>query len=174
MTGGPFCNKQPANIIHPNPVTQRIMAKKTDYHSLDRKKGLYLKNTRAKGRGVFCRTAIRTGEEIEANPTLVLNEAETKHLQKTILRDYMFTLGKISKRTRERVRIKEVDDACCLIMGVATYCNHDETPNARLLWEERDGTLYHVLEATRNIPKDTEICTSYGEGWFDGRKHMSN
>lgn len=150
------------------------MAIKKKYHSLERKSGLYLKITPEKGRGVYCKNAIKKGEEIEANPTLVLNEKETVNLQKTIMRDYIFTLGKISKKMQARVGIKNVDDACCLITGVATYCNHDDNKNAEILWEERDGTLYHVLQATRDIPKNTEICTSYGEGWFDKRKHMSN
>lgn len=150
------------------------MPAKKKSHSLERKKGLYLKNTKEKGRGVFCKNSIKKGEEIEANPTLVLNEKETVSLQKTLMRDYIFTLGKISKKMQGRVRIKDTDEACCLIMGVTTYCNHDDNKNAEVLWEERDGTLYHVLVATRNIPKNTEICTSYGDGWFDKRKHMSN
>jgi len=150
------------------------MAKNTDPYFLERSPHLYLKYTKEKGRGVFSKKAIKKGEELEVSPTLVLNESETAHLEKTLLRDYMFSIGKISKKIRDRVRIKDIDAACCLIMGVSTYCNHDEKPNARLLWEERDGTLYHVLEATADIPKGTEICTSYGDGWFDGRKHMSN
>ena len=144
------------------------------YHSLERKSGLYLKKTKEKGRGVFCTKAIKKGEAIEANPTLVLNERETTLIQKTIMRDYIFTLGSISKKMRERLNIKNTDDGCCIITGVATYCNHDDNNNAEIQWEEKDGTVYHVLVATRSIPKDTEICTSYGDGWFHKRKHRSN
>lgn len=149
------------------------MAQKKPY-PLERRKGLYLKQTPQKGRGVFSTTAIKAGEQIEANPTLVLNERETVLIQKTIMRDYIFNLGKVSKKIRDRVGIKNVDDGCCIITGITTYCNHDDQPNAEVQWEERDGTVYHVLVATRNIPKHTEICTSYGPGWFDKRKHMSN
>lgn len=148
--------------------------KKQDFHSLDRKKGLYLDMVEGKWRGVFCHTAIRKGEEIEATPTIVLNEKETMLMQKTIMRDYIFSLGKISKKMRERVHIKDYKEASTIIMGVASYCNHDEKPNAQLYWEERDGTLYHVLTALKDIPKNTEICTSYGGNWFEDREHMSN
>lgn len=141
---------------------------------LQRNAHLYLRQTPAKGRGVFCTRDIRKGEAIEMTPALVLNKRETDLVQKTILRDYIFTLGAISKKLRQRVGITKLDDACCIIMGVLTYCNHDEKPNAEIVWEEHDGTLYHTLKATRTIPKNTEICTSYGKGWFDDRDHMSN
>ena len=55
-------------------------------------------------------------------------------------------------------------------MGVISYCNHSEDPNAEVQWEEHDGTLYHLVKALRRIPKNTEICTTYGDGWFDDRK----
>jgi SET domain-containing protein len=57
-------------------------------------------------------------------------------------------------------------------MGLMSYCNHSEKPNAEIVWEEKLGTVYHTLQVTRDIPKHTEICTSYGAGWFDDRKKM--
>ncbi len=146
---------------------------KTDEYPLDRKSSLYLKMTETKGRGVFCTADIRKGEELEATPTLLLNEKETLLAQRTILRDYIFTLGKISARLQRLMGIEKIEDAACVIMGVATFCNHDENPNAEIVWEERDGTVYHVLRATRSIPKHTEICTTYGEGWFDAKRRQN-
>ena len=137
---------------------------------LNRKKGLYLKNTRTpKGRGLFCTDKIKKGEILEVTPALILNEADTKHVDKTILLNYTFTLGTPSKRIRERAHIKKADNCSSVIMGIASFCNHDEEPNAEILWEERQGTLYHTLKAIRPIPRNTEICTGYGEGWFDDR-----
>ena len=149
------------------------MTKKSPY-LLERKAGLYLKHTTAlKGRGVFCTRAIKAGEELEATPALPLTEAETENAEKTILRDYVFTIGKITKKLQQKLKIKDTEAASCVIMGVATFCNHDEQPNAEIVWEERNGTLYHVLTATKSIPKNTEICTSYGEGWFNDRPELN-
>jgi SET domain len=143
--------------------TAKTKSKKQEFHSLERKKGLYLKITPEKFRGVFCKTRIKKGEEIESTPTIVLNEKETAHMEATIMRDYVFTLDKLSKPMLARSQVKNYKHGSTIIMGVATYCNHDKKPNAQLLWEERDGTLYHTLVALRDIPKDTEIC-----------QHMSN
>lgn len=157
-------------------TSSKKTARKTDPKpvKLERNLHIYLKQVPDKYRGVFCTKDIRKGEEIERTPALVLNARETNLLQKTILRDYVFGLGAISKKLRQRVGIDKLDDASCLIMGVTTYCNHDDKPNAEIVWEEHEGTLYHTLCATRAIPKNTEICTSYGKGWFDDRNHMSN
>lgn len=139
-------------------------------YTLDRRKGLYLKQTPAKGRGVFCEEDISQGDIIEVTPALVLNETDTAHIDKTILHDYKFTTGALSKRQRKLYGIKDPDKSCCMILGLIAFCNHDEHPNANIFWEEVDGVAYHILEATRFIPKNTEICTTYGEGWFAERK----
>lgn len=60
------------------------MAKTKKTTFLDRKDGLYLKHTEAKGRGVFCATAIRKGELLETTPAIVLNTRATHHVDKTI------------------------------------------------------------------------------------------
>lgn len=137
---------------------------------LDRKKSLYLKHTESRGRGVFCRETIRKGEVLETTPTIVLNERETDRTLKTFLGDYIFGLGRVSKEKLRVCGIKNIDDASCVIMGITSFCNHAKNPNAEVIWEEKDGTLYHILVARRSIPKDTEICTDYGRGWFDDRK----
>jgi hypothetical protein len=66
--------------------------------------------------------------------------------------------------------VKSVADSSAVIMGLMTFCNHGRKPNAEIVWEEIDGTVYYSLLATRAIPKNTEICTSYGHGWFRDRK----
>jgi uncharacterized protein len=158
-----------AYLPRPNHLKSMNMASSTRY-LLDRKSSLYLKKTPVKGRGVFCTKDIRKGEILEASPTLIMSEAETDLAQKTILRDYIFTLGKISAKMKKIMKISKIEDGCCLIMGVATFCNHDEQPNAEIQWEEIDGTVYHTLRALKAIKKNTEICTSYGEGWFDDER----
>ncbi len=141
-----------------------------DIYALDRKKGLYLKQTRAKGRGVFCVSDIEEGEIVEISPALVLDEGATAYAEQTILHDYKFKIGDLSHRQRALFRIATPEKSCCIVMGMMAFCNHDENPNADIFWEEDEGTAYHFLEASRRIPKNTEICTNYGRGWFSKRK----
>lgn len=136
---------------------------------LDRKKGLYLKDVGHKGRGVFCTDDIAPGSVLEVSPSIVLNETATRDIDKTILVNYTFVTGSISKRLQKQLHIKKTGNCSSVIMGVASFCNHGEKPNAEIIWEEQDGTIYHTLKATRRIPKGTEICTTYGRGWFKDR-----
>src|ERR1035437_5935075 len=137
---------------------------------LDRKKGLHLRHTEGKGRGVFCTADIRAGEVLEVTPTIILNEAATNRIDSTILANYTFQLGAISKAHRQRLHIKDIKKCSGVIMGITSYFNHSEDPNAEVEWEEHDGTLYHLVKALRRIPKNTEICTGYGTGWFEDRE----
>lgn len=143
---------------------------RTKHPDLDRRKGLYLKRVPRKGRGVFCRTAIRKGETLEVTPAVVLNDRATTHADKTMLQNYTFVVGDISAQQRKRAGMKKKsEEASSVVFGILTFCNHDEEPNAEILWEEHGDTLYYILKATRDIPKNTEICTTYGPGWFADR-----
>lgn len=137
---------------------------------LGRKDGLYLADAGHKGRGVFCTSDIRKNESLERSPALLLDDGDTRRVDDTILSNYVFTVGSVSKKLRTVVNIKKPDDACAVIMGVATFCNHDEHPNATIEWEEIDGTVYYTLRALRAIKAGHEIVTSYGDTWFDDRK----
>ena len=134
-----------------------------------RKGGLYLKHVEGKGRGVFCRTAIKKGEELEVTPALILNEKATGHVDETLLMNYTFIFGSLSKSLRQQTGVKLSRNCSCVIMGIMSFCNHDQKPNAEIVWEEIDGTLYYTLQATRAIAKNTEICTVYGDHWFEER-----
>ncbi len=140
---------------------------------MTRKNGLYLKDTDGKGHGVFCKTTIRRGEVLEVTPAIILNEKDTDHADKTILHNYTFDVGNISRTMQRQAHMKRADDSSIVIMGVASFCNHARNPNAEILWEENDGRLFYSLKATRNIPAKTEICTSYGKGWFKDRGYKS-
>ena len=139
---------------------------------LDRKNSLYLKETKTKGRGLFCRTAIKAGEILETTPAIILKESDNDAIEDTILSDYVFTTAKLTKKLRTGIGIKDMGNTSCVVMGIASYCNHDEYPNAEILWEEQNGSLYYMLQAIRKIPANTEICTSYGDDWFDDRRNM--
>lgn len=130
---------------------------------------LYICDAGHKGRGVFCADNLRKGVTLEIAPGIVLNEQATQHVDKTILENYTFVTGKISQGLKKRKSIKNTDDCSTVIMGIASFCNHTDDVNAEILWEEQNGTVYYTLRTTRPIAKNTEICTSYGDGWFESR-----
>lgn len=135
-----------------------------DAPELDRKPGLYLKHVPGKGRGVFCRTAIAEGEALEVTPGLFLDLEETEIADETRLVDYTFFTDDADSG--------EEAEGSNVIMGIMTFCNHGLVPNAAIEWEkseDENNTVYFTLRATRDIPPDTEICTTYGEGWFEER-----
>lgn len=139
---------------------------------VNRKPGLYLDDAGHKGRGVFCRTDIRRGEVLEVTPALLLGERDTTLADKSVLLNYTFAIGDgISKAQKKRARIQRVSQCSAVVMGILAFCNHGEKPNAEILWEEEGDTVYYSLRATRNIPKGTEICTTYGDSWFSERGH---
>jgi tRNA-specific adenosine deaminase 3 len=138
-------------------------------HFLDRRSGLYLKHVEGKGRGLFCVDPIAEGEELETTPAIILNKDDNAAIEETILNNYAFTTGNISKKIKEPLGIKKLSDTSCIVMGIASYCNHDQDHNAEVVWEENDSSLYYVLRAVKDIPAHTEICTTYGDDWFENR-----
>jgi hypothetical protein len=91
-------------------------------------------------------------------------------VDETLLANYTFSVGKLTKATRAYAHMKDNTDSSAVVMGMGAFCNHSEDNNAEVVWEELDGTVYYTFRALRKIPKGTEICTSYGDGWFDDRK----
>lgn len=130
---------------------------------------LFLKHTTDKGRGVFSTRRIRKGEKLEVAPAIILNEKDTDAIDKTLLVNYAFSIGKLSSRLHRKYGIKKTSDCSAMVMGVASFCNHGEKPNADIVWQEIDGTVYYELVALADIPPGVEICTTYGRGWFDER-----
>lgn len=146
------------------------MTKRKKIIKLHRQPGLYIKETGdVKERGVFCTTAIKAGTTLEVTPSIILNEKATDQVDKTILANYTFAAGKISLKMRRAAQVKRPDESSAVVMGMASFCNHGAEPNAEILWEEQGGMLYYMLRATRDIPKGTEICTTYGKTWFEDR-----
>lgn len=159
-----------AKLQNDNPDNANDDAMNDSIHLLSRKPGLYLRDTEKKGRGLFCMYPIKAGEELEVTPAIILNEVATNHTEPTILRDYVFKIGDVSEEMLEENNVNDADETSCVVMGIASYCNDDVNYNAEVVYEEFDGTLYYTLQAVKDIPAHTEICTSYGESWFDDRE----
>jgi SET domain-containing protein len=147
------------------------MTAKKKFVEMVRKKGLYLKDAGHKGRGVFCSYNIARDEILEVTPAIILNEAATDKVDATRLGNYTFVIGGLSKKLQTKYKVKKKDGASSVVMGILSFCNHaDGEPNATVEWQEKDGSMYYVLRAVKRIPKHTEICTTYGEEWFESRE----
>lgn len=138
---------------------------------LNRIDGLYLLDIPSKGRGVFCKRDIKQGEIIEIAPSVVLDRKEIEDIS---LAHYAFETDNLSKSLMASLKVKKPEETACIILGITSICNHSNNPNAS--WDDINElyTVYFKLEAMVDIPKNTEICVSYGDDWFNVRNYIKN
>ena len=120
---------------------------------------IYVGPSKVASRGVFCTIDIKKGEVIEICPVLVVPKKETKHLDKTILSDYVFLWGNDDKEG-------------AVVFGYGSMYNHSYKPNAEYKADYNDETF--TVYALKKIPAGKEIFINYnGEPdnkkkvWFD-------
>jgi SET domain-containing protein len=124
-------------------------------------KCLYIKKTKGKGRGVFCKRLIRKDDCFEISPLLVLPAEDHDIVYTSLLTNYFFTFNKEEK-------------TMALSLGFGSLYNHARDPNAAYFLDKENKTMtYYALD---DIPPNTEICINYsGEPgqdfseWFDSR-----
>lgn len=51
---------------------------------------LYIGTTDRKGKGVYASRPLKAGTTIEVSPVIIMSEADLKHLDETLLHDYVF------------------------------------------------------------------------------------
>jgi SET domain-containing protein len=109
------------------------------------------------GWGVFAREDIKAGEILEE--TYFLKIPTSANEASSIFIDYRFNFP----RTRPNNQV--------IPFGFACIYNHSNSPNAS--WETDDVNELFIFFAIKNIKKDDEICTYYGDEnyWKDGRTH---
>ena len=125
-------------------------------------KELYVKETRNKGRGVFCKTRITRDDLIEVSPILVLPAEDHDTVHATRLADYFFHFNK-EERTM------------ALSLGFGSLYNHAKGSNAAYFLTKDNRTItYYAVE---DIEAGQEICINYsGEPgndfpeWFESRQ----
>ncbi len=124
-------------------------------------KGLYIKKTKGRGRGVFCKQLIRRDDCFEISPLLVLPAEDHDIVYTSLLTNYFFAFNKEEK-------------TLALSLGFGSLYNHARDPNAGYFLDKENKTMtYYALE---DIPPDTEICINYSgdpgkdfSDWFDSR-----
>lgn len=94
-----------------------------------------------KGRGVFAKTPIAAGTEIERVPLLIM---DVESIDESMLMDYVYTW------TETKV---------ALALGYGSLYNHSYEPNAQYLDEDSKKTK--VFVAIKDIKKGEEITINY-------------
>jgi hypothetical protein len=115
--------------------------------------------TAHRGRGVFTTEAIPAGTIIEIAPVIVLNQADRKMVDTTLLHDYIFEWG-----------IGEQEAA--LALGYVSMYNHHVDANCTYDMDFENKTIQ--IQTKRAVAVDEELCINYnGDGvtdkpvWFE-------
>ncbi|MEO3430130.1 SET domain-containing protein-lysine N-methyltransferase [Pelagibius sp. CAU 1746] len=106
-----------------------------------------------KGRGLLAERPIAAGSCLERAPAVRLGAGDRALLDQTAFFAYYFAEPR-------HFGSRSAHDAL-VVFGRLTFCNHSESPNAVVHWEEdRDG-LWAVLEAIADIAIGEEITLFY-------------
>lgn len=111
------------------------------------------------GFGVFAREAIAVGEILEHAHCFRIPREHYHRIEfvNQHLGGYFFSWPKFD------------GDQVALVLGFGSIYNHADEPNAN--WETDIEHDYYVFTAVADIAADEEICISYGQRWWEARKH---
>lgn len=114
-----------------------------------------------RGRGVFAAEKIPAHTVIEISPVLVLSAGDRKHVEKTILFDYIFEWGHERKKA-------------CIALGYLSLYNH--AYNANCDYEMDFDANLMTIKTVRAIKKGEELFINYNAVaddstpiWFDAK-----
>ncbi len=113
---------------------------------------LEVKNTGARGRGVFTSKELEPGTVIEISPVIVMKKADREHLDRTLLHDYIFEWG-VNR------------DQCCMALGLIPIYNHSYSSNCEYFMDFEKETI--LVKTVRNIGKGEELTINYNGDWDD-------
>ncbi|MCU0328030.1 MAG: SET domain-containing protein [Chitinophagales bacterium] len=121
--------------------------------------GLYIKETKDKGRGVFTDEPIKKGTLIEICPMIVLPAEDRVHIDETKIFNYYFLWG-------------DDHSLSAIALGYGSLYNHSRKANANYESYYDENEL-HII-AYRNIKADEEITINYNNDpesqepmWFE-------
>ncbi|MBU1445712.1 SET domain-containing protein-lysine N-methyltransferase [Patescibacteria group bacterium] len=115
------------------------------------------KKSKLHGNGVFAITNIQANEIIEICPIIILNENDTKQIDKTNLYNYYFSWTK---------------NGSAISLGYGSIYNHSYEPNAK--YEKDFSNKRLIFRSIEEIKKGEEIFVNYNgdpnnkeKVWFD-------
>ena len=105
-----------------------------------------MRRVRGRGRAIFARRKISSGEVIERAPVIVIPKKQWPYVKKTILEDYAFDWG-------------ENDEESVIALGYISIYGHSYSPNAKL--EQLTDQLLMQVTALKPIESGQEITINY-------------
>ena len=108
--------------------------------------GLYIADTKDRGRGVFTASDISKGDKIEICPALIIPTFELPILHRTTLHDYYFLWG-------------DENEMAAIALGLGSIYNHSYTPNSNFLTDMPEKTI--DIFAIKDIKAGEEITINY-------------
>jgi uncharacterized protein len=108
-----------------------------------------------KGIGVFTSEKIRKNTILEIAPVIVLSLKDKKHLDKTLLHDYLFMWGREEKE-------------CCMALGWVPLYNHSYASNCEYLMNFETNEI--AIQTVRLIHPNEELTINYNGSWNDEKK----
>ncbi len=120
---------------------------------------LVLQSSPGKGRGVYARSPIAPGEQIERARVLFVPAGEWNYIKDTVLSNYWFSFGPTSEHV-------------AIALGYGSLYNHTYKPNA--IYEVKENEMTVIFKALRKIEPGEEILINYNRDpgdraplWFD-------
>jgi SET domain-containing protein len=107
-----------------------------------------VRNTAAKGRGVFALAKFARGELIEAAPVIVIPGEQWRHVEPTVLSLYIYNFGPTPEQ-----------EHAAIALGYGSLYNHSYRPNAQYI-KDWDAQLIRFV-ALRAIEEGEEITVNY-------------
>jgi SET domain-containing protein len=117
---------------------------------------LYVGETANKGRGIFTKKAIKKDTILEHVPVIIMNEADRKHIDQTLLHNYIFEWQPEGK------------NMICMALGLIPLYNHSYRSNCEYAMDYDDNTMY--IQTVRDIKAGEELTINYNGTWNDKTK----
>jgi SET domain-containing protein len=112
-----------------------------------------IRNTSEKGRGIFSLEDIAPFQTIEIAPVIVMSAEDRKHLDKTLLHDYIFEWS------------PNEEQKCIMALGYVPIYNHSFASNAEYAMDYIKQTISIV--SVRAISTGEEITINYNGDFND-------
>ncbi len=117
---------------------------------------LHIGETTSKGRGVFTKKALKAATIIETAPVIIMSAEDRKHLDKTLLHDYIFEWQ------------PDGAEMCCMALGWVPLYNHSYRSNCEYYMDYDNNTIF--IQTVRDIKSGEELTINYNGTWNDKTK----
>lgn len=121
--------------------------------------GLFIAESRDRGRGVFTAQEVTAGDIIEICPVLLIPHKQVEVIHGTVLHDYYFIWP-------------DGEGSAAILLGYGSLYNHSFTPNAKVFFDVEQRSV--EIRCLKGIAPGEEILINYREGedepdplWFE-------